>query len=177
MNKTKQMALISMFIALTTICSWISVPLTVPFTLQTFAVFAACGLLGGKSGTIVMIIYTIIGAIGVPVFSSFTGGISRIAGPTGGYIVGFIISALIIWGITFIFGESTPVMAISMLLGLIACYAVGTAWFMIIYLNNTGAISLVTVLSMCVLPFIIPDILKIILALILSKQLKRFFRN
>lgn len=174
-NYTKRIAMISMFIAITAVCSWISIPLAVPVTLQTFAVFVACGLLGGKDGTITLLAYTVIGAIGVPVFSGFTGGIGRLAGPTGGYIVGFICSALLIWLITRLFGDGTIVMAIAMLTGLIACYAVGTAWFMIVYLNNTGAISLMSVLSMCVFPFIIPDILKISLALLLTKKLKRYF--
>lgn len=176
MNKTKRLALIAMFIAVTAVCSWISIPLAVPFTLQTFAVFAVCGLLGGKDGTITMITYTLIGAIGIPVFSGFTGGIGRITGPTGGYILGFIVSAIIIWIITHFFGESTPVIAIAMVLGLISCYGFGTVWFMAVYLSNTGSITLLSVLSMCVLPFIIPDIIKIILALLLTKKLKRYVR-
>ena len=82
--KTKDMALIGLFAALLAICSWISIPTTIPFTLQTMGVFLAVGLLGGKRGTISILLYLLIGAVGVPVFSGFKGGIGALAGPTGG---------------------------------------------------------------------------------------------
>ena len=93
----QDITLIGLFTAVMAVCSWISIPATVPFTLQTFAVFLTCGLLGGRRGTLTVLVYLLLGAIGLPVFSGFTGGIGHLAGPTGGYIIGFIFSALVMW--------------------------------------------------------------------------------
>lgn len=163
--------------ALIALCSWISIPMgEVPITLQTFAVFLAVGLLGGKLGTISVLVYVLLGAIGVPVFAGFSGGIGVILGTTGGYIVGFIFSALFMWLIEHIFGNKAIISIISMVMGLIICYAVGTIWFMVVYTKNTGAIGLGSVLSWCVIPFIIPDIIKIALAFIITNRVKKHVR-
>ena len=82
--KTRDVAYIGMFAALMAICSWISIPTTVPFTLQTMGVFTAVGLLGGKRGTTAVLVYILMGAIGLPVFSGFTGGMGILFGSTGG---------------------------------------------------------------------------------------------
>ncbi|HJC11530.1 MAG TPA: biotin transporter BioY [Candidatus Blautia merdigallinarum] len=170
-TKTYDLVYISIFVVLIAICSWISIPLTVPVTLQTFGVFMAVGLLGGKRGTLAVLVYILMGTLGIPVFSGFTGGIGIIAGTTGGYIVGFLFSALLMWGMEKIFGRSTAVLALSMVLGLVLCYAVGTLWFMAVYGASSGAIGILTVLGWCVFPFIIPDVAKIVLALILTRRL------
>lgn len=167
------MAYIGVFTALIAICSWISIPTAIPFSLQTFAVFLTVSVLGGKRGTLAVVVYVLLGAIGVPVFAEFTGGIGIILRNTGGYIIGFIFSALIMWLMESLFGRKLWVQGISMVLGLIACYAVGTAWFMFVYMRDTGAVGLSTVLGWCVIPFIIPDAVKIALALTLSKVLKK----
>ena len=172
-RKTYDMAYIGVFTVLITICSWISIPTLVPFTLQTFAVFLAVSVLGGKRGTLAVVVYVLLGAIGVPVFAEFTGGIGIILGNTGGYIIGFIFSALVMWMMESLFGKNVWVQGISMVLGMLACYAVGTAWFMFVYMRDTGAVGLSTVLGWCVMPFIIPDAIKIALALVLSNTLKK----
>lgn len=175
--KTVELTYIALFAVLIAICSWISIPMAVPFTLQTFAVFLAVGILGGKRGTLAVVIYILLGAVGVPVFSGFKGGFGVLIGPTGGYILGFILSALVMWLFEKFIGTKTVVLAISMVIGLILCYAFGTAWFMVVYSSKNGApISLMAALSMCVFPFIIPDVIKISLALWLSKTLRRFVR-
>ena len=170
-TKTYDLVYISIFVVLIAICSWISIPLTVPVTLQTFGVFMAVGLLGGKRGTLAVLVYILMGTLGIPVFSGFTGGIGIIAGTTGGYIVGFLFSALLMWGMEKAFGRSTAVLTLSMVLGLVLCYAVGTLWFMAVYGASSGAIGILTVLGWCVFPFIIPDVAKIVLALILTRRL------
>jgi biotin transport system substrate-specific component len=158
------------------ICSWISIPITIPFTLQTFAVFIAVAMLGFGRGTIAVLVYILLGAIGVPVFAGFSGGFDKILGPTGGYIVGFIFTALITGGILKKFGKKLPVMILAMLLGLVACYAFGTVWFMYVYGKANGAIGIGTALSWCVIPYIIPDCCKIALAILLDKRLARFIK-
>ena len=94
--KTRDMALIALFAALIAICAWISIPAPVPFTLQTMAVFLAVGLLGGKRGTIAVAVYIMLGAVGLPVFSGFNGGIGALLGPTGGYLIAYPLMALLI---------------------------------------------------------------------------------
>lgn len=172
-SRTYDVAYIGIFTALITICSWISIPAAIPFSLQTFAVFLAVSILGGKRGTLAVVVYVLLGAIGIPVFAEFTGGIGIILRSTGGYIIGFIFSALVMWLMESLFGRRIWVQGISMVLGLIACYAVGTAWFMFVYMRDTGAVGLTTVLGWCVVPFVIPDALKIVLALMLSSALKK----
>lgn len=170
-SKTYDMVYIAIFAVLMAICSWISIPMAVPFTLQTFGVFLSVGVLGGKRGTLAVIVYVLLGAIGIPVFAGFTGGIGIILNNTGGYIIGFIFSGLVMWAIEALLGKKMWVLAVSMAAGLIVCYAFGTAWFMYVYGRDMGAVGLATVLGWCVIPFIIPDLVKIVLALALSKRL------
>ncbi|MCD7735702.1 MAG: biotin transporter BioY [Lachnospiraceae bacterium] len=172
--KTVDMVYIAIFAALMAVCSWISIPTTVPFTLQTFGVFMAVGILGGKRGTLAVLVYILLGAIGLPVFAGFSGGIGTLLGTSGGYIIGFLFSALTMWLIEKTLGRSAFVQIFSMLIGLAVCYAFGTAWFMAVYTSRSGAVGLATVLGWCVFPFIIPDLLKTALAFVLSNRLRRF---
>ncbi len=172
--KTIDMVYIAVFAALMAVCSWISIPTTVPFTLQTFGVFMAVGILGGKRGTLSVLVYILLGAIGLPVFAGFSGGIGALLGTSGGYIVGFLFSALTMWLMESTLGKSAVVQIISMVLGLIVCYAFGTVWFMVVYTSQTGAVGLITVLGWCIFPFIVPDLLKIALAFVLSNRLRRY---
>lgn len=170
--KTREITYIGLFAAVMCICSWISVPMTIPFTLQTFAVFLATALLGIRLGTITVVTYVLLGAIGLPVFSGFKGGIGVLLGPTGGYIIGFIFSAMTTGLIIGYKGRSRAVMAIAMAAGLLVCYIFGTVWFMQIYTGAGKAVSLVTVLGWCVIPYIIPDCCKILAAVIVADRLK-----
>lgn len=172
-NKTRDIVYMSVFTAMISICSWISIPASIPFTLQTMGVFTTVGLLGGKRGTLTILTYILLGAIGIPVFAGFTGGVSVLLGTTGGYIMGFLLSALLMWGIETIMGRNQIVLAFSMVAGLIVCYVFGTAWFMLIYTQHSGVIGLSTVLGLCVIPFIIPDLIKIGVALFLTNRLKK----
>lgn len=174
--KTLDLAYIGMFVALMAVCSWINIPTTVPFTLQTFAVFATVAILGMKRGTIAVLVYIILGAVGVPVFAGFSGGFGTLLGTTGGYIIGFLFTALITGGIIKAFGKKTWVMAAAMVLGLVACYAFGTVWFICVYTSTKSAVGIMTALSWCVIPFIIPDLCKIALAILLERRVGRFVR-
>lgn len=170
----RDMCFIAMFAVIIAVCSWISVPLTVPITLQTFGVFAALGVLGGKKGTIAVIVYVLLGAVGLPVFAGFKLGIGTLLGTTGGYIIGFILSGIVYWAITDKFGTKLAVTVIAMALGLLVCYAFGTAWFMIVYTRSKGAVTLWSALGWCVFPFIIPDAIKIALAILVSERVGKY---
>lgn len=172
-SKTRDMIYIAMFAVLIAVCSWISIPVVVPFSMQTFGVFMAVGVLGGRRGSLAVAVYLLLGLIGVPVFAGFTGGIGIVMGSTGGYLVGFFFSAFVMWVAERLPGKKAWVLAFSMVLGLLVCYAFGTAWFMEFYTRNTGEIGLMTALGWCVFPYVIPDAAKIVMALFLSKKVKQ----
>ena len=171
--QTKDLVYVALCAVLMAVCSWISIPATVPFTLQTFAVFCSLGLLGGRRGTAAILVYLLLGALGVPVFAGFSGGIGILFGTTGGYLLGFILMGLVYWLGERLSMDGRNVRIISMILGLLLCYAFGTAWFMFVYARQTGAIALGTALAWCVVPFILPDLVKLALALLLSGRLRK----
>ena len=175
-NKTLNMVYVAMFAVIIAICSWITVPTLVPFTMQTFAVFLAVGVLGGKRGSLAVLIYILLGVIGIPVFSGFRGGLGVLLGVTGGYILGFLFLALFMWGVEVLFGKKTWIFALSMVLGLFICYAFGTVWFMVVYAGNSGEIALMTVLGKCVFPFLIPDFVKMALVLLIRPRLVKIIK-
>lgn len=154
----------ALFAALMAICAWISIPAgDVAFTLQTFAVFLTLELLGGKWGSVSILIYLCLGAVGLPVFSGFQGGFGHLLGATGGYLWGFLFTGLCWWAVE---KWSKP---LAMVLGLLACYLCGSLWF----LNYAGG-GLWLIFLRCVAPYLIPDILKLLLARILSRRLRPF---
>lgn len=171
-----ELVYMGMFVALLAISAWLVIPSAVPFTMQTFAVFATVAILGMYKGTLIIVVYILLGIIGLPVFSGMNGGLGVLAGPTGGYIIGFVFSAMVTGAILKIFGRKTPVMAAAMIIGLLVCYAFGTVWFVLIYTNAGKMVEIWSVLTMCVLPYVIPDILKIILAIMLSRRVAKYIR-
>ena len=160
--------------ALIAICSWISIPTAVPFTLQTFAVFLLLLLFGGERGTLSVAVYILIGLTGLPVFAGFAGGPAVLFGKTGGYILGFILTGLIYLLFTKLWGRKLMIEIPALILGLAVCYAAGTAWFTHIYSRDTGSAGILTVLGWCVFPFIVPDMVKLALAVAASKILKAY---
>ncbi len=174
----RDLALCALFAALLAVCAWMSLRvMEISFTMQTFALFLACGLLGGKRATVACLVYLLLGVVGLPVFSGFQSGAGVLLGVTGGYLLGFIASCLLYWLLTGLLGQKPWVQLLAMLLGLLACYALGTVWFLVVYTKNSGAISLLMVLSKCVFPFILPDLCKIAMAFLLTRRLRRFIPN
>ena len=174
--RTRDLTHIALFAVLMAVCAWITIPMTVPFTLQIFAVFAALATLGGRRGTYAVAVYLLLGAVGLPVGAGFQGGLGWLLGTTGGYIVGFLCIALIYWLITARLGESLPVSIAASVLGLLVCYLFGTAWFMAVYARSTGPVGIMTALGWCVFPYVVPDLLKLVLAVTLSQRVKGFLR-
>lgn len=162
----------AVFAALICICSIISVPIgEVPISMQTFAMCVAGAMLGWKRGGTSVIIYVLLGSIGLPVFAQGKGGIGIITGPTGGYIVGFILTAIIVGIAADIFDRKLIPLAISMVIGVAVCYALGTVWFM--YVTK---MDLMTSLGYCVIPFIWVDLAKIALATIIVNRLNKIIK-
>ena len=170
---TKRMTRIALCAALLAPCAWLSVPTQPPFPMQTFGIFLTLLLLGAKDGAIAIGLYILLGALGVPVFSGFNGGMGALMGPTGGYIVGFLLICLI-FGLLCGKGAGLWLKALALLLGLAVCYAFGTLWFVKVYGDTKGPISTLSALSMCVFPFIVPDLAKLALALWAGKRLEKY---
>lgn len=164
---------VAMMTALIVICSWVYIPIgNIPVTLQTFAVCVAVGIFGMKKGTLSVAVYLILGILGLPVFSFFKGGIGALFGATGGYTIGFVLCAFVS-GFIISKSKKIPVMIMGFAIGLIVCYAVGTLWFLFVYMKDTGAQGLVTALTACVFPFVIPDIIKIVLAAVVADSVRK----
>ena len=116
-TKVLSLTYVALMAALMAVCAWITIPVgPVPFTMQTFAVFAALGLLGGKRGTLAVVVYLLLGLVGLPVFAGFSSGAAALLGPTGGFLVGFLASALVYWGVTAKWGKSLLGMALALVL-------------------------------------------------------------
>ena len=174
--KTIDLAYIGLSVALITVCSWISIPLTIPITLQTLGVCLVCGLFGAKRGVLSTIIYLILGTVGIPVFAQFTCGLGIITGPSGGYLIGFILTAVIVGVTSDKFSEKRWTVPIAMIIGILACYAVGTVWFSVVYSKSNKPASLLTILGWCVFPFIPFDAMKIAVAALLTRKLKKHIK-
>ena len=174
-RKIKDIVLISLFSAIIVVCSFITIPAVVPFTLQTFAVILCLNILGAKKGIISILIYIFLGVVGLPVFSGFNGGIGALLNITGGYIIGFIFSALIFGVVTSVLNKKPRkiVNLIASFAGLIGCYIFGTLWYVLLYIKNGDTMSFTSALTICVLPFIIPDILKIVMSVVISERIKK----
>ena len=169
--RTKQMVLIALMTAVTCVLGPLSIPLPfspVPISLTNFAIFLAIFVLGMKNGTISFIIYLLLGAVGVPVFSSFRGGLQVLAGPTGGYLIGFIFLALIMGFALDHFDRKLVPTIIGMIIGMAICYIFGTAW-----LAGQLGMSFVAALGVGVIPYLPGDTAKIIIAIIAGPQIRK----
>lgn len=167
--KIRNMSRCAVLAAVMAVCAWISVPLgDQAVSLQTFALFLTLGILGGKSGTLTVLVYLLLGAVGLPVFTGFRGGMGILLGPTGGYLWGFLTACLIYW----IFETKLP-RWLNMAFVLLICYICGTAWYYFAY--APGAVW--PVVMTCVVPYLIPDAVKLLLALPLSHRLKQMINN
>lgn len=168
----RNMARCAVFAALLTLCAWISVPVAdVAFTLQTLGVALALWLLGGKWGTVCLLVYVLLGAAGLPVFSGFQGGLHTLLGATGGYIMGFLLWGLAYWLFTARFPGNRKISLVAMALGLLLCYGFGTVWFSCVYLQGSAGTGFV--LLKCVAPYLLPDGVKLTAAWFLSRRLKQ----
>ena len=173
---TSTIAIIALMAAVTCILGPLSLPIgPVPISLTTMVLYFTAVLLGWKKGTISCLLYLLIGLVGIPVFAGFSGGIGVLFGTTGGYILGFLFSGLLYWLITHFLGTKLPVMIAAMALGLIVCYTFGTVWFIQVYTSKVESIGLMAALGWCVFPFILPDCVKIALAILIAKRLPKRF--
>ena len=193
---TMMLVLCAMFAALMAVGAWISIPVfSIPITLQLLAIMVAAALLPPTYATLSVVVYVLLGLVGLPVFSNFTGGVGRLFSITGGYIIGFIPAA---WLTSFLVKKWGPAwwkQALAMVLGVLVCYAFGTVWFMLMNQQNVAAYNatladmtetqlaeaggrksaytLMQTLSICVFPYIPFDLIKIAISVALCRLLRK----
>jgi biotin transport system substrate-specific component len=144
----------------------------VPLSLATFVIYIAAASMNWKTGTLAVVLYLLIGMVGLPVFSGFTGGIQKLVGPTGGFLIGYIPCALVIGLVIDRFEKKKWLYPVSMVLGTAALYTCGTIWIMV-SLKYTLAAALMA----CVIPFLIGDAAKIILASVVAPLLRKVLKK
>lgn len=170
-QRNRRMTRIGLCAALMSVCAWISIPAAVPFTLQSFAVLLAAALLPRWDGVYAVLVYIALGLVGLPVFSGMQGGVGVLAGPTGGFLFGFVAAAVLMHLTERLRGASLFRAMLCMLAAQILCYLFGTLWFLL----QTGC-GLPAAISACVLPYLLPDAAKILLAAWLSRRLQAAVR-
>lgn len=169
---TKKLIIMGMFAAVLAVLTQIAIPMPsgVPITLQTFGVALIGYILGARMGTISTLVYVILGAVGVPVFSNFLGGINVLFGYTGGFIFGFIIMALLCgWGGAF---KNKVIRAILSLTGLIICHLLGTLQFSL--LTGNGFLASLLLVSV---PYIVKDMVSVFAAYLIAVRIKKRIIN
>ena len=170
-TKTYEITMTALMAAVTCILAPLSIPIgPIPISFTNLAIYLSLYLLGWKKGTISYLIYLLLGLVGLPVFSGFTGGPAKLAGPTGGYIIGFIVMAVIA-GLVIDNCHKPLIQLVGMTAGTIVCYLFGTVWFCIVADSTFKA-----ALGICVIPFIPADLIKMIIAMIIGPMIKKRIR-
>ena len=167
---TRQMTFIALMTAVTCILGPLSIPLPfspVPISFTNLALYLRLYVLGLNGATISYLVYLLIGMVGVPVFSGFSGGFGKLAGPTGGYLIGFIFLTLIAGLLMKLFPGNKVMEAVGLVLGTVVCYAFGTAW-----LCFQAHMSAAAGLAAGVIPYIPGDLVKIVVAMIVGTALR-----
>jgi biotin transport system substrate-specific component len=167
---TKMLVLSALFTAIVAVCAQVSIPIgPVPFTLQVLAIFLASLILPPKYAFLSLLVYDLLGAVGVPVFAGFSGGLSKFIGPTGGYLIAFPIAAFV----TSYINTKKPLKneiansILALILGLAIIYIIG-----FLYLSWATHMTLKKAFAAGVLPFIIPDIIKLAIAYLIARAIK-----
>lgn len=172
---TKQITLTGLMAALICIAGPLVLPLffsPVPLSLATLAIYFASYVLGAKRGTVSVLIYLLIGLVGIPVFSGFTGGPAKLFGPTGGYLIGYLLLAAVCGYFVQRFSDRNWICFLGMAAGTMAFYLLGTIW-----LGYQGNLTFSAALAAGVLPFIPGDLVKIIVAIIAGSQVKKRLKS
>lgn len=168
---TRQITLTGVMTAVACILGPFVIPLPispVPISMTNLVIYFSVYVLGGRYGSVSYLIYLLLGFAGIPVFSGFTGGVGKLAGPTGGYLVGFIFMAVIAGYFIDKFPRRVALHVIGMVFGTMVCYAFGTAW-----LSGQSGMSFITSMGIGVIPYLPGDAAKIIFAAIVGPKLRR----
>ncbi len=140
----------------------------VPLSLATLAIYFTVTVLGMKRSLISVTIYLLLGLVGIPVFSNFTGGIGTLLGPTGGYLLGYLFLTVVFGFFMDRWPNSLPLRLVGMVLGTTACYLLGTIW-----LAFQASLTITQAMISAVIPFIPGDFAKISVALFAGHLIRK----
>jgi len=172
-TRTTDICYIAMGAVIICLTAWITIPTVVPFTLQTLGVFVVLRVLGGRRGTLCVMLYLTLGLIGLPVFSGFSGGPGVLVSITGGYLIGFLLMSLLYWCLTKTMRLVCSIENIALIAGLLVCYMFGSIWLACFY----GGIDFFKkALVVGVLPFVIPDLIKLVVSAVIARLMKKHIR-
>lgn len=163
-----QICRVGLFSALLALGAWISIPFTIPITMQTFVLFLMVGVLPMTEAILSVVIYLCIGLVGLPVFAGFSSGIGTLMGPTGGFLIGFFPFILFYGSLS----KNVSIISLRIFMAIVSLcllYCCGCIWYTLIY----GGKGMITV---CILPFLPADAIKLVLSLPLSKRLKKHLK-
>lgn len=171
----KDITITAFFTALISLFSQIAVYIgPIPINFGLLAAFLGAGLLGFRNSLSSVIAFIFLGAIGIPVFAGFSGGLGRLFGPTGGYILGYLPAVAVISILLYKLGKTSLTLCVAMSAGLLITYLCGTVWYVLI---SDSADTVYSAVTACVLPFIPGDLLKIVTAVILCRRLEKPLKN
>ena len=169
-----KLVIISMSVAFITVCSWISIPFAVNFSLQIFALLIIAAALPFSVSITSISIYILLGFIGIPVFSGFSSGLTALMGASGGFIIAFLPMAFTVSIFRKKYVQHPWIFIVISFISMLICYISGCLWYMLIFSPSTSFLS---ALAICVIPFIIPDTLKILLSSIALKKLNPYIKK
>ena len=174
-NKVKSMTYIGLITALICVVAPLTVPLPfspVPISFANLIIYLCAVIVGTKKVTISVLLYILIGAVGVPVYSGYNSGIQRIVGPTGGYLLGFIACAVFTGLFVEKFENKIYMYAVGMIIGTVICYIIGSVW-----LSYSNSLTFMQALWGGVVPFVPGDIVKIVIAVLTGYKMRKLLRN
>ena len=173
--KIKELTSVALMSALMAVCSFLSFPLgAVSFTLQTLALYLALFTLGGRGGTVSVLVYLLLGSFGLPVFSGFRGGVGALFDAGGGFLFGFLLAAFVFWLSEIIFGRGALPRILTASVSLCLIYLSGSLWYAGVYLGSLSFIFEAFLVT--VLPFIAFDIIKIAIAWFVSSRIVKYVK-
>ena len=167
--KTYKLTLIGLFTAILCILGPIAIILPfspVPVSLGTLGVLLACLLLGPKNGLLCTALYLLLGFVGLPVFTGFSGGVGKLLGPTGGYMLGYLFLAFAGGRLALYWKRNIFLQGLGLFLAMLLCYLFGTLW-----LSYQSQLTFTTALWTGVIPYIPFDIIKIAAALVFARSI------
>ena len=172
-STVQNMIFISLFATLMCIGAWLHFPAAVPATMQTFVVFVALGLIGSCNTFIMLLIYVLLGALGLPVFSGFTGGIGALTGPTAGFIWGFLLGVPVFYIFEKYLSGKKSLIIIAYIIYILLHYIPGALWYCYFNLGRISAEGILSSALVTVVPFIVPDVVKLGAALLVVGKVKK----
>lgn len=170
-SRINNLTLCALFTAMIAVCAQLTIPFAVPFTMQSFAIYLSLLCIGAKRTAASTLCYLALGFSGVPVFSAFRGGVQILFQISGGFLIGFLLMIGVFALLSRFFPKKNPV--VCLFVSTLPCYALAVVWYVLIFGVKANCFSVSKAFSCCVFPFILPDALKILLAVAVSKKVKK----